>query len=286
MTRKFFWLVRYDLRFGVFAEWRYLLFIALIFMFPCLELFYNYSEIMKMPEILEIYPLENKLTFGDYILYAFKGTENFIPGDNNFRVNVFWILNNTYLSFFIGFYPFKDLSEVGQLVLLKSEKRYFWWLSKCIWITLSVFFYYLIAFIVILSFAFITGSLNIMPQENIQIYFSQVDISNLNMISFLKIIFQLLFASIALSLFQMLLALILKPIISFILIFSCLIISIFYTSFFLPGNSSMMIRSEYLCLTENIKFTDCFILSLFFICFSIILGSVIFTKYNIISNRS
>ena len=148
-------------------------------------------------------------------------------------------------------YPRNDIKGIGNLILIKASKRTTWWMSKCCWNIIFVFIAYFLSWLVIFIFSIIATinlSINILP--NVGLLFHIYDQFILNDFEILILTFIMpLLVSITLSLLQMLLSQIMKPLYSFIIMISILLSSAYTLSPFLIGNYSMPLRSIY--VTEN-----------------------------------
>ena len=72
-------------------------------------------------------------TLGDMLLYFFRGKEIYNPINGaEFMIPTEYMMLQLYLSYMIGDYILKDLLGVGKNILVRTQKRVFWWLSKCV----------------------------------------------------------------------------------------------------------------------------------------------------------
>jgi len=276
--------IKHDIKMGVFSQWKKYIISSLIFVILCGQLFTQHKTILLDPARLRLNQIEPVLSFGDYFLFIFHGMKIFNPVDKDFQVNIFWVLVNIYLSYIVSFYPFKDLNGYGQLMLLRSHKRSYWWISKCVWNVLSVTFFYIIVCVITSLFALFTGKMDVEIHKNVQLYFSEINVEGLSRQRILLIAFLLpLIASVAISLFQMLISMILRPLVGFTLTILIICSSIFYCTFWLPGNYIMIMRNESFLPGSGIKFSNGIIVSAIISIFSIFVGLYFFNKKDIFS---
>jgi len=136
----------------------------------------------------------------------------FVPGDQNFVPNLVWLLLHLYLACLIGSYPQRDLLEIGVQLWPRCGSRCAWWISKCIWTAVSCLLFYLLILGVPWLFLFFGMTPDLLPQREIQQYFSSAAVAGIPFGRMLVHTLLLpLLASISLSLFQITLAMLTRP---------------------------------------------------------------------------
>ncbi len=235
--------IRHDLRIGLAGQWKKYAVAAVVFAVICGDLFSRFQSALSYAAS-EL--TSSAVSFGDYLFYLFRGMPEIIPGDPEMEINFFWILIFIFLAYIVSFYPFKDLSGYGQQMLLRSQKKGYWWLSKCVWNVCSVISFYLTAYLVAFLFALLLGGdLSLLPHNDIQIYLNHFSFPELTpAMALLLTLFVPLAVSITLSLFQMTVSLILNPIFGMIASAAVLAASIFFNSQWVLGNYLMVIRNQ------------------------------------------
>ena len=230
------------------------------------------------------------MSITDVLLYIFKGMKEYNPnGRTQFEMPTSYILLNFFLAFIVGNYPMKDLLGFGKNVLVRSKNRASWWLSKCIWNIVTVVSFYGILFGVILITCAIKGDFSFEPTVSICTKIIGIDISQETKyvdIGLLLISLYVLpiLTSLALSMFQMAMAFITSPVISYMMIVAILLGAAFYNNQFLLGNYFMMIRNQ--TLLENGFHTyiaiiaDCFVFVV-----SAVAGYLYFRKCDILEKH-
>ena len=150
----FFKLIRYDLKVGFSTTYkRYLtaagLFIIIYIFFLLLVSSFN-ASIEPEGQI--------KWTLGNMLLYAFGGMQEYIPQPGvAFQFPAFWMLSYLLLAYVTLYYPFNDLEEFGQNILIRCRGRRLWWLSKCVWNISSVLCFFLLAWIIFIIGCLLSG---------------------------------------------------------------------------------------------------------------------------------
>lgn len=272
--------LKYDLKCGLLKEYKkYIVAIGLF-------LIIGFDFFIKMSDI--------EITVPDYLFYLFFGMEEYVPSPGNkFRFPALWVAVILYVSYITLYYPYKDLNGYGKNILLNTQSKKTWYLSKCMWVTVSTTTYFLIGLVVLSLFAIISGA-EITP-----------DVSSKVVIKFIPFITteQNLFYNDAIyykvttlhfvlpviicvmnNLLQLFLSLFIKPFFSFIFTVSYTIASAYYLKSFMLGNYAMIARSN-IFIDNGVNFTDGLIISLGVILVVIISGTVLFSKQDILNKE-
>lgn len=92
------------------------------------------------------------------LLYFFRGKEIYNPINGaEFMIPTEYMMLQLYLSYMIGDYILKDLLGVGKNILVRTQKRVFWWLSKCVWCVITVIGFYAAVYLSAVLICMITG---------------------------------------------------------------------------------------------------------------------------------
>ncbi len=226
-----------DLRHGIIGQWKKYGIACMIMILIC----FQYLPMLELVRKSGGVPI----SYGDYLLFVFKGMAIINPNDMALDINVFWLIYNFFIAFIVSYYPFKDITGYGQQILIRSQKRSFWWLGKCVWVLSSVLAYYLLTYLIISIFTlFSGGNFDIFPQYSIQ----STDLPGIHTFYdlFLIGIVMPIVTSICLSLLQLLLSLIMKPILSIMVVLALLTFSIFICADWAIGNYTMVVRSSFM----------------------------------------
>lgn len=230
-------MIRHDMINGVF-RWRYIA-SAGLFLLPAIH-------------FCDILTYRNEAgTWMDFLFYAFKGMEPITNPDTFEQVQLpmSWILIFGGCLFLNMEYLLNDLSNAGQQVIVRCNSRKVWYLSKCLWNITSCVVYFLIGMATTLIVAMIAGaevSLADSPTITFDLYSltEPVALAVANTIC-VGVILPLL-TLVTLSLLQMMLSLFLKPILSFMICISLLVIGIYTDSSYAIGCGAMVVRSRLL----------------------------------------
>ncbi len=240
----FFKLIRYDLKVGFSTTYKRYLMAAALF----IVIFISFQLLLH-----PFHPAAHNIpegNLGSLLLYAFGGMEEYIPSPGEpFRFPAFWMLLYLLLSYITLYYPFNDLEEFGQHLLIRSGGRKLWWLSKCIWNLSSVVCFFLLAWLIFAVGCLVTGtslSLELSTKVTGMLQINPEKYAQFPASLTLQIFLLPLLVMAALNLFQMTLSLFIKPFYSFIATAAVLITSAYYLSPFLIGNYAMPLRSDQL----------------------------------------
>lgn len=274
--------VKHDLLMGIVYSWKKYVVVLFIFIFLCVM--FQKSVIIHR----EYMEMEGAPNFADYIVDLYKGMDIFEDTDNGatFQIPGGWMILNIFLTYIIGYYPLKDLKDYGSQILIRSKKRWQWWLSKCIWVLASVFIYYAIGYIVMAVFSLFNGGFSLTPTQNIN-----MDISKVNTFGFtagklavMAIILPIIIST-ALSLVQMTISMFIAPIISNIVLVTIIIASAYYCHPLLLGNYLMILRNDAIIFEAGVNTVVGIGLGGVTAIMAVIIGNIRFRKMDILEEK-
>lgn len=230
-------LFRHDLHCGL-LRWRYC-FAALLFLPPCIVAYSIFSINGNVGSI------------ADYLMFCFSGAipTKTIAVQSDFQLPVFWLLLFGGGLLINLDYLLKDLTNAGQQIIIRSNSRASWFLSKCIWNILACGQYLAVGIITIVAFAAALGGKMsfINTPELTAIVFARI-IDEGIVLAFGQVLINtvvLPFATlVSLSMLQMTLSLRVKPAISFLICMALLITAVYVESPYCIGNGAMLFRSD------------------------------------------
>ena len=213
-------------------------------------------------------------TLGDMLLYFFRGKEIYNPINGaEFMIPTEYMMLQLYLSYMIGDYILKDLLGVGKNILVRTQKRVFWWLSKCVWCVITVIGFYAAVYLSAVLICMITGG-------SLTTALTPVDLQVLrHTVCWLPLV-----TSVGMALFQMMLALVISPVIAYIVNVALLTAAAYYTVPFLQGNSFMMLRNA-CCVDGGVNTGLSIGISVAVAVISIIIGKIYFDRMDILKKR-
>ena len=158
---------------------------------------------------------------------------------------------------------------------MRSKKK--WWLSKCIWNVCSVALLYILLYagccIVSLMYNGTMGFNGEIFLKLNGVAYDSVDIKSV----ILFLIFMPMLTSIALSLLQMCMSIVISPVISLMSIMVIDILSCYFTTPFLAGNYSMLLRSA-IYKADGISLSTALAGNIIIIAVAVVLGMLLFDR--------
>lgn len=204
-------------------------------------------------------------TAADYYLYVMQGMYiyKFSP-DSEFVIPISWFMLHIGMAYLTAYYPFKDYSEFGTVVLPAGGSRTRWWVSKLLWCLATVALYYIGIIVTCVIIACVHGaqvSGNVSAELLGRIFGDSMQYVSRSDLILISVV--LPFAvSVWMTGLQMLLSFLLTPVVSFAAVCGLYIVSAYYTCWWLPGNYAMWQRSAYISY-EGVKPESGFILAAF-----------------------
>lgn len=187
--------------------------------------------------------------WGGYLMYCFMGIEpiNILDTMEKTQLPILWLLLVSGCLYLNLDYMLNDLSLTGQQIIVRSGNRREWFISKCIWNLLSCGVYFIIVSATAAVFSLFTGgdlSLRCESAALNNLYRGEVDTGTVSSFTILAVSLLLPYLTVStLSLLQMTLCLVLKPILCFLLSEIVLLVSVYWSSPLILGNGAMGIRS-------------------------------------------
>ena len=269
----------FDMKYGTFKNIKLFLLPIGIATILFVDVFNKFKSLVEIPDL----GLSLNLSWGDFLFYTYGGMKEYIPNpDNPFKFPTIWIVVYLFISFILLNYPIKDMNSVGSQVLLRSNSRVNWWLSKCMWNILSTVIYHGIILFVFISLCFVNNiplinEVDMDLQSMLFRFSSELGTTTIP----IMVIVNILLVSVFTNLLQMVMSLFVKPVFSFLAVAGILLSSSYLLSPFMIGNYGMILRYNW--LYEGGVSPKTGILSLIIlILITIIIGLVRFKKYDIL----
>ena len=279
----FFKFAAHDLRYGVFHQRGRLL--VTFLMFFCLSSYHFLT--LRIFELSNPEYFRSPPTTADYLLAVIGGCgrpETLPGGDSNFTLPVLWGVFVLWVLFTSLYYPFVDLNGIGKQMMPLSGSRGIWWASKCVWAAVNTVVVYLIiclaCFLSGLCFGAVpSGSANwylsreLNMQTNLLTTDSTWDMGPAFLLTALTLM--------ALSLLQLTLSLMLKPLFSYLLVAGYLFAGAYVQSPAFFGNYAMAARSS-LLISTGLEPGLAVLLALWIAALSVIVGYVTIQRKDIL----
>ena len=262
--------VRYDLRVGLKGNILKYLLALFVFAFAAVMFFQSARMAGGSGSAL------------DCLIYFYRGMQVYIPtGENPFPIPVVWLMLQLVVSFLILSYPTQDLESYGMQFLVRTRKRGVWWISKSIWNILSVALFYLIGIFVAFIFSILLGDGSFAFHQEITLFVSEFS-SSAGYAQTLAVVLILPFlTSAAMAAFQMMLNFVLRPVYGYMIVTAIFLASAYYNTPFLPGNYSMLLRSE-IALAGGVDTLYAVLADVAVLCASFFIGLIYFRRYDIL----
>lgn len=271
--------IRFDLTYGLFKREMWVKYIIWLGFFALAS--FDFAGKLVSIEAAQY-------TYGDYLLRIFGGMREYVPAPGEpFEIPYLWLINHIGILYFTLHYMHDDLEGVGWQMILRSGSRTGWWLSKCVWNAAVVVVLYLIAW----GTVFLLAGLN-HAVWSFEISTFMAEIMAPGPCQFISASWQVTFeitilpllATLAVSQVQMLLCLIVRPAVSYVISVVLFLSSAYKLSPFLIGNYAMALRSDKI-ISNGVSGMAGIGIYLFLILASVVLGNVLFQKYNILNEE-
>lgn len=200
-------------------------------------------------EYIQLGNIKEQEGFLNYVVYALSGMEEYhVEEGVRFEIPYIWLTINFYIAYLIGNYIDSDMHGVGLQFLIRTKTKKCWLFGKTIYAMSSVIILYTFMYGIFFSMSLVMGN-GIGASREIDIYLSGIDIQLFNSSKYLGVTIWVLpiVTSIVISLMQMMISILIKPICGYIIVAIYIISSAYWKSYFLIGNYSMLLRNEKLC---------------------------------------
>ena len=193
-----------------------------------------------------------KSSWAGYMMYCFMGIEPISVQDTMEKAQfpILWLILIIGCLYLHLDYPLNDLSLTGQQIIVRSGNRRNWYLAKCVWNLCACGLYFLMVSLTASLFTVLTGgdlSLNCDAAALKVLYLGETGGKTLPPLTALLLSLILPYLTVsAISLLQMTLCLIMKPIFCFLIGIILLLLSVYWDSPLILGNGAMGIRSSLL----------------------------------------
>jgi hypothetical protein len=262
-------LIRHDIFEGILRRWKYYLAAVLLFSFVALTFVFqsrSYIEHNKFNDVIDI---------ADFIINVLAGNKPFDPESHKgIDISIQWLAFHSFLSFCVGFYVAEDLKKSADSFILRTRSRIQWWISKLIWSCFTVIIYYLLFVLTAFLIALICGDLSF--DGALAKKLLEVSFHNSNGCTLIVFLLFSVLISIALSVFQITLSLVIKPFYSFLIVVCYMVASAFYCNDFLLYNFTMLMRNA------DVSKGSGFIIAAGLILISCVAGTALIKKKDVI----
>lgn len=254
--------IRHDLRHGILQRKGHMVLSFLLFF--CLS---SYRFLLvRIYELLYPQYFDSPVTTADYFISIIGGCGRTESGpDSSFTMPIIWCLFILWVMFSSLYYPFTDLYGIGKHLMILSENRGTWWISKCIWTVMNTLSVYLIIF----AACFLSGlCFGATPSMEANWYlYNELQITDYSELvtkttwNIWPVFFLTALVLVTLSLLQLFLSLASRPLFSFLFLAAYLFAGILIQHPAFLGNYAMAARSSYFVISglqPNLGILICF----------------------------
>lgn len=275
----------HDLRYGIGNSKKRILLTFLMFAFLALYHFFT----LRIFQITNPEYFNSPVTTADYFLSVVGGYGKpnlFSDGTSDYSVPSVWLVFILWIMFINLYYPFKDLDGIGKHLIVLSGSRGVWWLSKCVWTIINTVINYLTVFVSCTFVGLIFGA-KLSMQSNYYLYRTlNIDESSLTSSTVwntASVFIMIGFSLIVLSLLQLLISLLAKPMISFFLMAALIFAATFKQNPLLFANYALGARNSTL-VTTGLSNPLGIIIGAWIILLSVTIGFFVFQYRDIIGS--
>lgn len=233
------------------------------------------------------------MTFFDLLTEIFHGCDPFLThSEHNLSIPYFWLAIFLLPLFAVLDYLHDDLTQFGLQVLTRTQNRFTWWLSKCIWNLSAGICCYALFLLTVLLYCLIMGiPLSLSNTADVTKalagasscykcgFFSEFSASQIGML-----IFSPLAVICTLNMLQMILSLFCKPLFSFLITVGILLAGVMSDCGIAFSRGGMMLMSS-ITMTLGYDPASELILCLILIMVSFAAGGLYFQKYDILPDK-
>lgn len=226
-------------------------------------------------------------TLGDVLAYLFMGMGVWDSKEGiAFHFPVAWMMLLGTNLFLTLRYPYRDLHGMGMYMLVRGGSRWKWWLSKCVWVVAVSLTLPVLALLASFAWSVCVGAEQSFSLSDSVCALLQQEPSV--RLEHPKSIAHFFIASIvviaSLSLLQLALSLLARPIMSFACCFSLLFMSAAIASPYLAGNYLMSMRSTCLMTAGMRPFFGILIAGMLALA-AVVLGGLVFSRMDIVGKE-
>ncbi|MBE5943678.1 MAG: hypothetical protein E7258_02035 [Lachnospiraceae bacterium] len=229
----------------------------------------------------------------EYGINLFLGRYPFVyrpDSMDTFTVPFVWILTYILLAFVIGDYVQKDMQGYGMYMMLKSKKRSYWWISKCVWCVIVNLVYFGLIWLTYISYAWMKNG-DIAIYKNLFIrsnYFGwRFEDKSVGFLIMMVVVMPIL-VGVVQSIIQIFLSVVFDATVTMVFVAGGLVLSCYYGNPLIPHGYGMLLR--YYKDESNPDFVpndiqSGIVILLTMIVIATVVGYVFFRRKNILSRR-
>lgn len=193
-------------------------------------------------------------SLGDCLLYLFRGelALSFLSaGNQHIQIPVLWILLMIFCLILHTDYFLEDLTSSGQQIVIRSQRRVRWLLSKCTWsVAGGILYYFYILICAIGGCLFTEQALSFSMSEPIAEGILKMSAVQSDQVVF-TVVIKPLAALVSMNLLQMMLQILVRPIPGFMICFALLLCALYHPALCFPVSGAIALRNICLPMTQT-----------------------------------
>lgn len=260
--------IKQDLKIGIALEWKVYLCLFLVF--------------LAVGGLLSATAGNNQmehLTWIDYLVKIYEGGPEFQKLDRriSFHIPKEWLIVQFLFFISISKYPKRDLEQRGIQMILRSQNKKGWWMSKCIWLFVNAILYYGLFYLAIFVVSFVRGGG--LTQKFVIRDVWHIGLNSLSQTEgMLTLLIMPCICAVAIGMVQILLSLVLSAGIALCVSIGYLVLSVAVESKWILGNYTMLIRNRQLDPMHGVSNWMGIVISAGIMILSILAGTVFIKK--------
>ena len=279
----FFKLLKYDVRTGIAGRLQTFIAPAILYVLAFINYLIRVDSYTRRSGASRL-----GRSLGDALLFIYGGMKEYDPTvERRFIFPALWMLVYLLLAYIVLYYPYRDIEETGQNILIRTGGRGGWWLSKCLWSMLTVLLYCLLGWgLTLVGCVIVRIPLTMQISPNINVLFEMSGGSLLHPEKMtVEILLLPMLAMAAICLLQMTLALFIRPVYCYMCTVAILLAGTYYMHPWLIGNYAMPLRSGRMIKNGMPAVIGC-VLCTGGIVLSMAVGLARFRRYDILSREN
>lgn len=231
----------------------------------------------------------NTISFLDCLIHQFRGMEEYKKNSNKaFDVSDSYLIWNFIIAVMVASYPSKDIEGIGKNILILSKSRVKYWISKVIWMSISVVLSYAAIIVgalsgIVLSNLILGNKMIFSFDVNTTLFYRSFNIEyndDMKLVLLIQVVILPIISWITIFLLQMLIQYVFNPVIGYIYVICVLVLSAYYMKFYWIGNNLMLYRNKVINPSGiNVYISICFEIGM--IAFFFVGGVIIFRRKEI-----
>lgn len=195
--------------------------------------------------VCQMYGASNSGTMGDCLASIWMGQPPIQPDGENIVLPIIWMLSIIGTLYFNLDYLINDLTQFGQQIVFRIDRRKWWFLSKSLWCFAVCTLYFLVCLgCALVAELLVGGEITLRNTPEFLLYYTGQMPPPMTVLQCLVLHTLLPWLAVtAFNMVEMTLCLFVKPVLSFLATVLLVALTVFWSSPFFFGNAAMVVRS-------------------------------------------